>query len=421
MSNLMPTDIKYYVYTNKGATPLSNTWGALISVLDSCLVTGYSSQTVSLKEITGNVLKLTYPDDHKYLAGQVIKISGANQTEYNREFRISIVPSSTTIHIDITPELAAKGISGTLSTVLPSLGWTSEFSEPGKRAYRNADTTDSSRPYLRVVDELDPLWNSSYAKYAKVGVVDSMTDANTIVGVQTPFDASNPDKNWKATGPSGTQNVVNGWAKWYYSRINDVYVLNYYDSEGTTDANKRWVVIGNKDWIYILPSQIVSQYCNVYFYGKIVNEDNTLYYGLNSTLFSNTAYDCRDTCSVTSLSSDAFGFLIHDPTTIKTNVLSTTRFLGVLPSSVNPRFENIESHFVYSDLLISQMIGSKMYRSVLPSLKWCLNPFNSSYDVKVLEEQGKMFLIKTVHATYLQTGAGVESPMLVAFDLLGTA
>ncbi len=138
--SLKPTDIKYYVHTNKGATPLSNTWGALISVLDSCLITGFSSQTVLTSEIlTGNVLKLTYSADHNYLPGQVIKITGANQLEFNVEFRISIVPSTTTLHIDITEALSNKGISGTLTTVLPSLGWTSDYTGAGKRAYRNAD------------------------------------------------------------------------------------------------------------------------------------------------------------------------------------------------------------------------------------------------------------------------------------------
>lgn len=415
--SLKPTDIKYYVHTNKGATPLSDTWGALISVLDSCLITGFSSQTVLTSEIlTGNVLKLTYSADHNYLPGQVIKITGANQLEFNVEFRISIVPSTTTLHIDITEALSNKGISGTLTTVLPSLGWSADYTGTGKRAYRNADVTDTARPYLRVVDEKDTLWNSTYAKYAKVGVVESLTDIDTMNGLQTPYTSTDPTRNWIATGTSGASDVKNGWAKWYYSRVRDVFIENYYDSEGATSGNKRWLIVGNKDWIYVMPSQIVSQYCNVYFFGKLITENLDVIYGLGSSLQYDTAANNKATCIKTPFSAGAPGFLFHIQNSVATGVFSFNRVTGQVPSALYNYYENIENKFLYSDVLLSRMYDSKSYRVRFPSLKWNYNPFNSSYDVKVIEDNSNMFLNKTIHASE----GYVESPMLISFNLTET-
>lgn len=57
----------------------------------------------------------------------------------------------------------------------------------------------SSRPFLRVVDELDPLWSSSYSKYAKVGIVENMSSIDSMSGTQCPFNESSLQKIGKPT------------------------------------------------------------------------------------------------------------------------------------------------------------------------------------------------------------------------------
>lgn len=411
--SLKPTDIKYYVHTNKGATPLSNTWGALISVLDSCLITGFSSQTALTSEIlTGNILKLTYSADHNYLPGQVIKITGANQLEFNVEFRISIVPSTTTLHIDITEALSNKGISGTLTTVLPSLGWSSDYTGTGKRAYRNADEADTNRPYLRVLDFQDPNYIGDRGKSSKVGIVDSFTDIDTMLGTQTPYDSASPDKNWVTSG--NTTSSYNGWAKWYYSMANDIYSSNNSEYFAPTSANKRWVIVGNKDWFYILPSIIVSKYAPVYFFGKLNNEDQTPFYGLSSTLLYDAIGNYVPISSFTPLSTTSPGFLIHHSLTKSISCLGLTRYSNQVNSAVSNYFEDITTKLAYSDVWISHKLNTNIFRSTMPSLKWVLNPNNDNYDVKTIEEDNSLFLLKTTQAA----AAGIEVPMLVAFDLL---
>ena len=82
------TDIKFYVHTNNNAPQLSNTWGCLIDVLDACLVNGVQVGTVSSLTASGTTVTATFGSAHNLQQYQVIKISGATQSEYNVEAKI---------------------------------------------------------------------------------------------------------------------------------------------------------------------------------------------------------------------------------------------------------------------------------------------------------------------------------------------
>src|SRR5690606_32163419 len=94
--------------------------------------------------------------------------------------------------------------TGTIIASLPPLGWEKPFSSSnpngGKAAYRSLNLLLPSRPFLRVADELDPAYTATYAKYAKVGIVEDMSDIDTMLGVQAPYDSALPNKNWNGTG-----------------------------------------------------------------------------------------------------------------------------------------------------------------------------------------------------------------------------
>ena len=78
---------------------------------------------------------------------------------------------------------------------MPPLGWSKPFSGTGKAAYLQTDNSNGDKPYLRVVDALDPAWNSTYAKYAKVGICEGMTNIDTW-NTEAPYDPASPTKNW---------------------------------------------------------------------------------------------------------------------------------------------------------------------------------------------------------------------------------
>ena len=246
------TDIKFYMHSNSSAPQLTNNYGCMIDVLDACLVNGFGSQAVATLTASGTTVTATYGSAHNYLQYQVTKIAGVNQTEFNGEHRILTVPDANTITFELAAVPSVTTATGTITSSLPSLGWLKPFSGTGKAAYRSANTLLASRPYLRVVDALAPAYTATYAKYAKVGIVEDMTDIDTMLGVQAPYDSDNPNKNWVGTG-SGSS-AINGWAKWYYA-----HQSQFTDNTSRSDAGspavgaRNWILVGNKDYFYILP------------------------------------------------------------------------------------------------------------------------------------------------------------------------
>ncbi|USE82021.1 hypothetical protein [Acinetobacter tibetensis] len=268
------TDPKLYVHTNSNAPQLTNNFGCMIDVLDACLVNGFGAQSVSTLTTSGTTVTATFGAAHNFMQYQVIKIAGANQAEFNGEHRIISVPNANTITFQLTSEPSVSTATGAMTCSLPPLGWSKPFSAAGKAAYRSNNILLPSRPYLRVVDELDPAYTSTYAKYAKVGIVEDMTDIDTMLGVQAPYDSAAPNKNWVGTG-SGTT-VINGWAKWYYAGA----TANFYsDSQAVPAGNRNWFLVGNSDYFYILPASIAAT-TDVIIYGfgafnSLVNADTS--------------------------------------------------------------------------------------------------------------------------------------------------
>ena len=255
MKMVASTDIKFYVHSNKNAPQLQNQFGCMIDVLDACLVNGFGSQSVATLTASGTTVTATYGSAHNYLQYQVTKIAGVNQTEFNGEHRILTVPDANTITFQLASTPSVTTATGTITSSLPSLGWEKPFSSTneaggGKAAYRSKNTLLPSRPFLRVVDELDPAYTATYAKYAKVGVVEDMSDIDTMMGIQAPFDASKPNKNWVGTGSGAS--AINGWARWYYAQQ---YIPSGQSDASTIPAGTRhWILIGNSDYFYVLPT-----------------------------------------------------------------------------------------------------------------------------------------------------------------------
>lgn len=266
------TDIKFYVHTNNNAPQLQNAYGSMINVIDACLVNGINIGAISSLTVSGKTVTALFSTSHNLIQYQVIKITGVDQSEFNGEHRILTVPNAQSVMFELAAVPSVSTATGTITASLPPLGWEKPFSSVnvnggGKAAYRSLNLLLPSRPFLRVVDELDPVWTSTYAKYAKVGIVEDMLDIDRMLGGQAPFDAALPDKNWVGTG-SGTS-AINGWAKWYYARTQYEYELNYgvSDNSSTPNGNRSYLLIGTADVFYILPSVVASYQDSVSCYG----------------------------------------------------------------------------------------------------------------------------------------------------------
>ena len=388
------TDIKFYVHTNTNAPQLTNNFGCMIDVLDACLVNGFGSQTVSALTASGTTVTATFGSAHNFMQYQVVKIAGATQTEYNGEHRILTVPNANSITFQLAAAPSVTTATGTINCSLPSLGWLKPFSGTGKAAYRSSNILLASRPYLRVVDALDPAYTATYAKYAKVGIVEDMTDIDTLIGIQAPYDSANPNKNWVGTGSGAS--VFNGWAKWYYARSGapTVFVA---DIGAPTTGNRTWVIVGNKDWFYIFNSTVASN-TDLLSYGfgsfesalstdnantflsctyTYVNASTGLYpgetialtRGAQNSLLLQRKYDMSGVPSTARISTIAFSNSIEATTGAAATV---TSYAGNIPFAPTFIFET----------------GS-IYRGMIPNLHWLfqvkpfthLSPFTKSSQI----------------------------------------
>lgn len=297
------TDIKFYVHTNNNAPKLQNAYGSMINVLDACLVNGIHIGPISSLTASGKTVTATFSSAHNLMQYQVIKISGAAQAEFNGEHRILTVPNAQSVTFELETNPSTTTATGTITASLPPLGWEKPFlsSNPnggGKAAYRSKNLLLPSRPFLRVVDELDPAYTATYAKYAKVGIVEDMTNIDTMLGVQAPYDSANPDKNWVGTG-SGVS-VVNGWSRWYYATALQV-TSPQSDTQDAAEGNRNYVVVGTQDTFFILNNHIAGlNHCLCYGFGSfnpIIDTDirstflaATLYYAAVSVPYSKALY-----------------------------------------------------------------------------------------------------------------------------------
>ncbi len=169
----MSTEVKVFQSTDTGAPTLSGTAGALITLLDACLTTGYGSVTLDSVVIAGNVATCTKSTGHGLTAvgsvGPVILMSGVSvPSELNTDWRITVV--SSTVFTFTTTGLSDQTATGTIAAKRAPAGFTKAFSGTNLAAYRSDDVT-GTRLYLRV--------NDTATKFPPVAMYEDMTDINT--------------------------------------------------------------------------------------------------------------------------------------------------------------------------------------------------------------------------------------------------
>lgn len=245
----MSEQVKWFTSDNLNAPTLSNTWGCMIDVLDACLVSGFGSQTIASLVIHDGVGIATFASTHKINQFQWIEISGANIPELNAEFKVLGVTSNT---VEFLVDVPDQTITGSIACKLASAGWVKKFSGKHKAVYQAKDLV--ANPYfLRVDNSLDPVYTTTYAKFAKVGILESCTGVDDISGNQAPSDSTAPTKNWIGTGSGAS--AINGWAKWYHATaINSNTGQTWGESSAAVNGDRDWVLVATEDSFFILPS-----------------------------------------------------------------------------------------------------------------------------------------------------------------------
>lgn len=250
----MSFPVKFFHSSMQGAPQITNDWGVVTGLLDACLVTGFNTRSVSALSCSSGVATATVASGHLYEVGQILVVSGADQPEFNGEVKVLGV-TSTTFSFAVSGSPVSPA-TGSVSVKVAPLGWELAFSGTNKRAYRSKSVL-SHRPFLRVDDGLDPVWTTTWAKFAKVTMAESMSDIDTFVGARAPFDPVMPNKNELGSG-SGN-GAYNGWFKWMFAcqDSGSGYIYNSYQMAPDVGA-RNWVLVGDDRGFYFLPQMDVE-------------------------------------------------------------------------------------------------------------------------------------------------------------------
>lgn len=141
--------VRVYRSTEFGAPVLSGQAGALIGVLDACLVNGFGSLSITSLTQTGGVATAVTASPHGYANSPKVTVSGATPTEYNGEVTATVTATNS-FTFPILPGAAATA-TGAITVARSGAGFTKAFSGGNLAAYRQP-LAGANGFYLRVDD-----------------------------------------------------------------------------------------------------------------------------------------------------------------------------------------------------------------------------------------------------------------------------
>ena len=164
------TDFSVYYFNEglRGVPQLSGTSGALIAVLDACLITGFGTVSVTSLTVADGVATATVSAGNSFNPHHIILIEGASDPALNGRHRVLLDGNSST---SFSFKTTANGTaSGTISAkYAPVPGWEKPFSAANKAVYR---ATTGNRFYYRVDDSLPEKYVAEIRGYETMASVD---------------------------------------------------------------------------------------------------------------------------------------------------------------------------------------------------------------------------------------------------------
>lgn len=240
----MSGTVKFYHSAMSGAPVLSGSAGALIAVLDACLVNGFGALTVSSLTVAGGVATLTFTTPHGYELDQVLLVGGSTVTggvpgALNGQKDIASIPTTSSVTF-AAAGVADQTATGAVTAIAAGAGWTKPFSGTNKAAYLSGNPA-AKQCYLRV-DE-----SGVEARTARVVGYETMTDIDT------------------GTGPFPTNTQVSGGYFWDKSNT-------------ASTASREWFLIADDRIFYFMPVSTTNTPTNggpFYVFGDIAEWNST--------------------------------------------------------------------------------------------------------------------------------------------------
>jgi hypothetical protein len=137
------SDVVIYDSSMAGAPQAAalNSAGAMLALLDACLVNGFNSISVTSLTRSGTVATLVTSGSNNFAVKQRIEVSGVDQAGWNDRWEVATKPASNTVTFTVPTSLAAS-TTGTISAKHPGAGWTKSAAGTNNAAYKVGGTTD---------------------------------------------------------------------------------------------------------------------------------------------------------------------------------------------------------------------------------------------------------------------------------------
>lgn len=268
------TDTSVQFFSHSNGLTLSNNWGDLIRLLDTCLVTGKALPTILLQSIdkeTGDIT-LEFSANHNCMLLQIIELSGFAPVAVNGKYRIKNIPNTKTLILKST--LKDVLISSIGIVKLAPLGYEIIFRDDAdvKRVYRAINPT-SKHPFIRVDESMTSpdgtgVYAANCAKTAMVGLLENMTHIDDYENpdvLQLPFNNTDPKLNWTISGTGNS--CKRGWSKWIWAGAG---WWGFRESATPVNGNRSFQIIGDSDAFYFVINFItdatmpVTYGCGIY-------------------------------------------------------------------------------------------------------------------------------------------------------------
>lgn len=163
------TSVKVFTSAMTGAPVLNGVAGSLLSILDACLVDGWGTLPITSINVSNGVATVSFSSPHPYIKNSVIRVSGANQSQINGDWKVSSIVSANSICF-ICPAVSDGAMTGSMSGGLAPAGFMKKFSDTNVRAY----CSSSVKSYGKII-----YVNDSAQQYSTVMGYESMSDINT--------------------------------------------------------------------------------------------------------------------------------------------------------------------------------------------------------------------------------------------------
>lgn len=239
----------------------------LIPVLKAFLVTGFglkSADSMTYDPVTQQGL-ITISSGHKYLVDSVILVSGANESGYVGEHRVTWA-STTQLKVEMPTAPTVNTATGAITVKVAPLGWQVLAEDAATNRIIFASSDPAANGLALLIDNGswtdNGAWNSgqtsgNYGIRAKVSIVSNVVDINTytVEISPCPWPASHKfaDSTWYAIGDSRLFHFLPKFMAWNFRgwfvfgdgvsvRPGDKFMtmLAWMANWGTTNADSAW-------------------------------------------------------------------------------------------------------------------------------------------------------------------------------------